>query len=488
MNKYSEPTVEGYEHNPSVYEAKNDDQKMSQMTVSVLSDLNRLSKLTLSDKGIVNSQLFVIIIAMTHGLFEIASLSSFFYQKNELQLEPQVIQMVAGVIGFPWCIKPVFGYISDQMVKKLRRTKYIIVVTSIIRIIGYSLLAHFKVGIFVFYLLCFVNSLCSLFENIIAEYILVINTKRENELNGNSKGNQLPIYYGFRAGGSLIGTFTGGRIMKYYGASTNFFLCSMLPILTLFVAFIYRERQIVINEDEHRDFKGELKIMKRLIFKDKVLLLICFICLINMTPNFDMLVTFYLTDYLKFTTEDLANFSSFATVCYILGLVLYSVYFKNIEPKKFYITTNFLLWFFNLSFLLVVLKVIDAWGINNKVFCLLSQGATSFIAEINFMPILAIWCSICPKNLEATSITLFTGLINFSSNLSNYFGSFLIYLMGIHSDNYDEIWKLIVVQNSYLLVMMTGLVFIDFPDPTAANNDHESLDSLNTSPKSLEVD
>lgn len=41
------------------------------------------------------------------------------------------------------------------------------------------------------------------------------------------------------------------------------------------------------------------------------------------------------------------------------------------------------------------------------------------------MPILTMWCDICPDNLEGSAITLFTGLINISSNLSTYFGAFI---------------------------------------------------------------
>ena len=488
MQIAQDPATHPYERSPIPPKINPETSKSSHKSISVSNEMNRMSKLTLSESGAINSQLFVIIIALTHGLFEIASLSSFFYQKNELQLNPQFIQMVAGLISFPWCIKPVFGYITDNMVRRLKKTKYIIIVTSLIKIMCYSLLAHVRVGVGMFYLACFLNCLCSLFENIIAEYILVINTKRENERNGDTKGNQLPFYFGFRAAGSLIGTFSGGRIIKYYGAPATFFICSMLPTITICSALMYRDRPVSESEDDHRNFKDEVKIMKQLIFKDKVLLLICFICLINMTPNFDMLVTFYLTDHLKFTSEDLANFSSFATVCYIMGLLLYSAYFKNIEPRKFYIGTNFLLWIFNLSFLLVVLKTVEAWGINNKLFCFLSQGATSFIAEINFMPILAIWCSICPRNLEATSITLFTGLLNFSGNLSNYIGSIIIWFMGISKENYNDIWKPIVIQNTYLLIMMTGLLFIEFPNPIPEDKkDKEPTDLTNDNPCLIEI-
>lgn len=460
----------------------------TEIAQSVLTEVNKISRLTIPEKGFINSKLFVIIIAVSHGLFEIASLSTFFYQKNELQLEPQVIQMLAGLIGFPWCIKPIFGYIVDQLLRRFKKTKYIVLCTSMIRMLAFALIAHFNLGVFCFYVVCFVNGMCSLFENVISEYILVINTKRENELNGNRKGNQLPLFFGFRAVGSLVGLFLGGRVMKFYGIQSTFFICSMIPVATVFVALAYQERPILTPDGEQKDFRAEARAIKQLVLKDKVLMLVCFICLINMTPNFDMLVTFYLTDYLKFTTEDLANFSAFATVCYILGLIIYSLYLKNIEPKSFYIATNFLLWACHLSFLLVVLRVIEHWGIDDKVFCLLSRGATSFIAELNFMPILAIWCSICPENLEATSITLFTGLINLSSNMSNYFGSFLIWLMGIHNNNYDELWKPIVIQQLYLLTMMIGLIFIEFPDPSAKDEGENMMDSVASSMKSLNIE
>ena len=94
--------------------------------------------------------------------------------------------------------------------------------------------------------------------------------------------------------------------------------------------------------------------------------------LINLTPSFDSIIGFYLTDYLKFDPEDLSNFNSFGTLCYALGLVMYYYYFKNISHKIFYISTNFILWMINISFLLVVLNELEAIGIDNKVFCFLS--------------------------------------------------------------------------------------------------------------------
>ncbi len=98
--------------------------------------------------------------------------------------------------------------------------------------------------------------------------------------------------------------------------------------------------------------------LKKLILRKEVFYLVLFILLINLTPSFDSMITFYLTDHLKFNDEDLANFNTVGTLCYVLGLLLYSFYFKDINPQKFYITTNFLLWICNVSFLLVACGIL----------------------------------------------------------------------------------------------------------------------------------
>lgn len=414
---------------------------------------------------------FVILVSFCHGLYSISGLGTFMYQKEVFKLTPEFITLISGFIDFPWCIKPVFGYAIDNLVLRISKTKYIVFVTTSIRFMTLTIMAHFDLPVWGFYAFLFINTVAYLLENIIAEYILVCMTKDQNSQEG-GMNNQLPIYFGFRASGSLLGGFFGGRIIKTYGNQTTFMVGSFIPFILFAGACIYQENER--NARAHdRSIGEELGIMKRLLFRDNVLQLILFICLINLTPNFDSLYTFYMTDYLKFSTEDLANFSAFATCCYIIGLVLYYYKLQGINPKNFYISTNFILWVINLSFLLVVLDVLQTWGINIKLFCLLSQGASTFVAELNFMPILAIWCALCPKNLEGTSITLFTGLLNLSANSSLYFGSFLMWLINITETDYHRMWEPIVIQQAYLLVMIVGILFIDFPDPSKVKDEPE---------------
>lgn len=80
------------------------------------------------------------------------------------------------------------------------------------------------------------------------------------------------------------------------------------------------------------------------------------------------------------------------------------------------------------------------------------------------MPLITIWCAISPDNLEATSITLFTGLINLSNNFGNYFGSAILWTLQIDEDQFTDLWIPLVIQNVYLLIMTVAVLFVSFPD------------------------
>ena len=90
------------------------------------------------------------------------------------------------------------------------------------------------------------------------------------------------------------------------------------------------------------------------------------------------------------------------------------------------------------------------------------------------MPILAIWCSLCPKNLEATSITLFTGILNLSGNVSNYFGVFVMWAFGVSQDNLDKVWLLLGVQNVYLFFVISAIILVKLPNPLEKQIEKES--------------
>ena len=432
---------------------------------------------TRSEGGVVSTKFFVIIISLVMGLYEIGGLATFMYQKDVLKIEPQTMQMLIGIIAIPWCIKPVFGYLFDELIHRVKRVKYVIMCVAVVRFLILTFIHRAEyIPTAVFYAAIFLNSICSLTENILSEYMLVVSSKQENEKNPDAHANHLPIFYGFRALGQLVGNFWGGRLIQYYNIKMAFLVGSAFPLATIAMAWLYRGRPITSQRDPStRSLKKEFATIKTLIFRDKVFQMALFVFLANAMPSFDVLYTFYMTDYLKLTTEDLSDCAAFATVCYITGLLAYSYYFSRMEPYRFYVATNFGYWCVNLSFMMVVWGKVEEWGLSNKLFCMLNFGACSLIGELNYMPVIAVWCAVCPKNLEATSITLFTGLINLSWNVGNYFGSFLMWALEIHKDSFDKVWIVVMLQTVYLLAVVIGLLFVKFPSTRQADNEFEQV-------------
>jgi hypothetical protein len=87
----------------------------------------------------------------------------------------------------------------------------------------------------------------------------------------------------------------------------------------------------------------------------------------------------------------------------------------------------------------------------------------SFIGELNSLPLFAIWCSFSPDGLEATSITLFTGLMNLTSNMSNYTGYFVLKMTNVDRDNQSNISSPLWIQNGYLFFISLLYLLIKFP-------------------------
>jgi MFS family permease len=76
------------------------------------------------------------------------------------------------------------------------------------------------------------------------------------------------------------------------------------------------------------------------------------------------------------------------------------------------------------------------------------------------MPILALACELCPKNLEGTVYSLFMSSLNLGGILSGLFGSLITSALHITSTNFDNLSYLIMISNIIALVPVPFLFCI----------------------------
>ncbi len=149
---------------------------------------------------------------------------------------------MAGIIALPWCIKPVFGYSFDQIMKIIKKSKYLIVLCAFMRIFLFSIFFFYNLNIYLYYVLRFIAVIIGVYENIVCEYTLVMTTKQENKKNGNKKANHLPIFFGTRGFGCVVASLFAGKIIDSYGLNVPFFIGSLLPVFMVFCASTYFEK------------------------------------------------------------------------------------------------------------------------------------------------------------------------------------------------------------------------------------------------------
>ena len=120
--------------------------------------------------GIIPTSLFVIVISFVSGLYSIATLGLLMYQKQNLNISSQVLQLMAGLKEMPWVLKPVFGFALDNALRKIGKTKYILFFTSVVKFVVYFVLSQYNLTFFWLMLILLINETASVFESIIAEY------------------------------------------------------------------------------------------------------------------------------------------------------------------------------------------------------------------------------------------------------------------------------------------------------------------------------
>lgn len=166
---------------------------------------------------------------------------------------------------------------------------------------------------------------------------------------------------------------------------------------------------------------------------------------------------------LNFSKVDLANLNTVGTLFYLLALFLYQVYLKRFSSRSIFITTNITQTLLNIVFMLVVYQSLRVYLWDTKIFCFITQSLGSFIGELNFIPILTTWCLLCPDNLEATSVTLITGIQNLFGNFSNYLGVWVLHVTKTDQETLTNIDKPLWIQNIYMLILTLFVPFVCFP-------------------------
>lgn len=286
----------------------------------------------------------------------------------------------------------------------------------------------------------------------------------------------MSLFFGAKAFGSVIAAWQSTSLMEFYGNRGIFLFSSVLPlVIMIYTSFIFEEYYDPATEGRYNmnwgSLKGEVKRVYSTLSHKEVKLFLLVVFLLTMTPSLSSTFNFFYTVELKFNLITMSQISLVASIAYLLSILAINFVFREIEFKKFYVTTGILINLLNLASLIIVLKKHETLSISATFICYLLNSMLVFTHELNFLPLLGTCCRLCPEDLEGTTYGLFTSLFNFGYYLATIWASVLLIILGVSTRNYSNLWMVVVIQVIYGTIIILWLGFLKFPNPDRVMED-----------------
>lgn len=264
--------------------------------------------------------------------------------------------------------------------------------------------------------------------------------------------------------------------MEFYGNRGVFLFSSVLPlVIMIYTSFIFEEYHDPTVASRYTmnwgSLKSEVKRVWLTLSHKEVKHFLLVVFLLTMTPSLSSTFNFFYTVELKFNLITMSQISLVASIAYLLSILAINFVFREIEFKKFYITTGVFINLLNLASLIIVLKKHETLSVSATFFCYLLNSMLVFTHELNFLPLLGTCCRLCPEDLEGTTYGLFTSMFNFGYYLATLWASALLITLGVSTKNYSNLWMVVVVQVVYGTVIIAWLGFLKFPNPDKVMED-----------------
>lgn len=402
-------------------------------------------------------------------VFQFPSVAMRFWLIEKVKLSPAQLMAMGGLAGIPWCLKPVYGFMSDSFpIFGYRRIPYILFgcwVTTI----SYWALPWYADNMEMVCFFMFLSSLGTCIADVVCDSILVVHAREETE---EDRGNIQSWCWGLRATGGLIASLSGGVAYNAMGGELVQIMTGCFPLLigTLFLA---------INEDPVEKKKPASQTFKKLIFSFKspsIWKPALFLFIISVTPGFGAVTSYYFENVLKFSAVQFSVLDVASYITSIIGTVIYKKYLTHVSFKKIFFVTLSVAWVLKWSYISIVTGFNASIGISNMVLAMGDSIILSLLGQFLLLPSVVLAAKICPDGVEGSLYATLMSISNFAGVISSEWGSMLSNMYGVNRNHFDNFWKLIVLCNLIDLIPIASVALVT-DEQDASIKPKEELDN-----------
>ena len=346
---------------------------------------------------------------------------------DKLQFTPVEMTLSVGVIAAPWCIKPVFGTISDKfpVMDWGKRRPYISfcgIIMAYIYILLPKLIAT-KAGLVA---TMTTVSLLMCFTDVCADCITVDYVKTEIE-----KGKTQASCWTARALGSVIGSTFGGSMYAAYGTKAVFQLMA-IPSLAMALSIW------ALPANKTKSIDNMCNKIWKSMYEKRMLALSLF--MFSIGPNYGPFYTYFLRQELRFQPEDFQWITMASAWSFLLATFSYKTFLLKIHPLRLMRICIYCGVLCEFVQVLVVTKASTSmWLI------VIDSVGASLFGMLMIMPLIVMVAHHAKDGIEGTFYALLMAVSNLSGVLADELGGLIGNVLGVTKEKFDNLKYLIVI-------------------------------------------
>ena len=382
--------------------------------------------------------------------FQFTSVAMRYWMMETVKVSPAQMAAMFGVSAIPWCLKPVYGFISDSKPLFGYRRRSYMVGFSFMSAYMWILLPLVPHDEFIITLVMTLASGSMCFADVMADSLLVEVARVEEDA---QKGTIQSWSWMMRFGGGLLAAGTGAIAYDNMGAENVFLLNSMVPVaIAISSMFIPDERTDRQVHWRQTGTKLWTAVRKPGIYKPAF-----FIFLICVTPSCGGAMTFFYERELRFTPDEFGALDVMEYVVKIFGTFVYKRYLRHVSFIRIFGWALLMSFLLENTLLLLVLHVNRDMGIPDYVFAFAERVVLTLVVQFVTMPMVVLGARLCPKGVEGTLYALLMSVTNFGGVISTEWGSMFTGMLGVTSTNFTNLWKLLLLCNLCDLIPLAAL-------------------------------
>jgi len=248
----------------------------------------------------------------------------------DLGIEVATLSAFQATLVIPWCLKPFYGFISDNiLICKMRRKPYIIL-CNLMCMVVWLVMYTLEDQIWTAQCLLVLASVFTCFSDVMYDSILVEIAKKEHV---EDHGKAQSWCWGSRAAGAFVAAAMGGFLLKYMKPQEIFILEAIILLLVAVIAWA------LIDEQPSERGIGAAQQCRSIVTAMKNPYLwkpALFVFVFAATPSSYTAFFYFLVNELKFSSGFLGVLTCVRHVAMMAGTAVYSRCFRNVPYRTFF--------------------------------------------------------------------------------------------------------------------------------------------------------